>query len=399
MPRILIYLTIHTNPSDSKRYLIRGHFIPLVWGIDSSQETRMETRDLNELDRHPVNEEIYRDEELPSDFVDSIEEHGVREPVVITGNDTIISGHRRVEAARRVGKNQIKVRVEPFNSDLEEREAVVHYNKQRSKTFSQKMREALELEKIERKRAKERQGTRTDLADEDSNVSQKFARSEIEEPGSTRERVASHIDVSGETYRKAKAVWVAAQDGISRLEREVKKIDNGDQSIHGAYKELQRWEKLEELENAVDWDTITKAGVFPKIEKRKNTFEDSQNQITEKDSWIESLRLLKDRYESEFTSPKQGDTYTFMYLLEAKGSVDLSNETPGGTSITDRKPGAEELESDYWGGENIPELDLQEMAIKYGVHEELIKYWLREEGVFLKKQEFSEPARNRIERV
>jgi len=122
-------------------------------------------------------------------------------------------------------------------------------------------------------------------------------------------------------------------------------------------------------------------------------------QISEKDSWIESLRLLKDHYESEFTSPKQGDTYTFMYLLEANGSIDLSNETPGGTSITDRKPGAEELESDYWGDKNKPELDLQEMAIKYGVHEELIKYWLREEGVFLKKQEFSEPARNRIERV
>lgn len=359
----------------------------------------METRDPRELDRHPVNEDIYCDEDLPSDFVDSIEQHGVREPAVITEGNTIISGHRRVEAARQVVKNQIDVRVESFDSDLEEREAVVHYNKQRSKTFSQKMREALELEEIERKRAKERQGTRTDLADEDSNVSQKFARSEIEGTGSTREKVANHIDVSGETYRQAKAVWEAAQDGVSRFEREVKKIDNGDQSIYGAYNELQRWKELEELENAVDWDTIRKAGVFPEIEKRETTFEDSRNQMSENNSWIEALRFIKDHHESEFTSPKQGDTYTFMYLLETRGSADLSNETPEGTSITDRKPGAEELESDYWGDENKPELDLQEMAIKYGVHEELIKYWLREEGVFLKMQEFSEPERNRIERV
>lgn len=359
----------------------------------------METRDPHELNRHTINEEIYRNEDLPSDFVDSIEDHGVREPVVITADDTIISGHRRVEAARRVGKNQIKVRVESFGSDLEEREAVVHYNKQRSKTFSQKMREALELEKIERKRAKERQGTRTDLVDEDPNVSQKFARSEIEGTGSTREKVADHIKVSGETYRKAKAVWEAAEEGVSRFEREVKKIDNGTQSIHRAYKEYQRWKELQELKDAVDWDTIRKAGVFPEIEERETTFEDSQNQIGEENSWIESLRLLKDHHELEFTSPKQGDTYTFMYLLEARGSIDLSHETSEARSITDRKPDTEELESDYWGSENKPELDLQEMAIKYGVHEELIKYWLREEGVFLKKQEFSKPERNRIERV
>lgn len=359
----------------------------------------METRDPHELDRHEVHQEIYGDEDLPSNFLDSIEEHGVREPVVIARDDTIISGHRRVEAAIRVGEDQIPVRVEAFESDLEKREAIVHYNKQRSKTFSQKMREALKLEEIEKTRAKKRQGTRTDLADEDLDISQKFARSEIENTGSTREKVANHIDVSGETYRQAKAVWGVAQEGVTRFEREVEKIDNGDQSIHGAYKEYDRWEDLQELENAVDWDTIEKAGVFDDIENRETLFKDSQGQISEKNAWVDSLRFLKSQYESEYSSPDQGDTYTFMYLLEAEGFADLTEESSEGTSISERKPSAEELESDYWTDGNKTELDLQEMAIKYGVHEELIKYWLREESVFLKKKEFSEPVRNRIERV
>jgi len=52
-----------------------------------------------ELKPHPKNKEVYGDTEearqLDDTFVESVSEKGVLEPVVITTDKTLISGHRR----------------------------------------------------------------------------------------------------------------------------------------------------------------------------------------------------------------------------------------------------------------------------------------------------------------
>lgn len=213
-------------------------------GGDSGVEYRAPT----DLEPHPLNDEVYGDrDDLDEALVESIDEHGILEPIVAdpqpgAGSSetvpTILSGHRRVEAAKRVGLDVVPVRLVRLDTDLERRERLLVHNQTREKTFSQKLREGEELERIERERAKRRQGTRTDIV-ENSPAGSDDGPADETEFGKTRERVAEKIGIgSGRTYANAKTVWEAAQAGDTVAKHEIEKLDRGEQSVHGAYKKV-----------------------------------------------------------------------------------------------------------------------------------------------------------------
>lgn len=352
----------------------QGLILPLRDGENMS-ESQHDYRDIEELTRHPLNQEVYGDLTLEPDFIDSIEQHGILEPILIKPDGTIISGHRRYTAALEVGLDEIPVREVSYDSDLAEREAVIHHNKQRTKTFSQKMREAMELEKIERERAKERQGERTD-------IKQTFASSEF---GQTRDKVASELDMSGETYRKAKRLWEAAkEDGIERIQKEVEKIESGAQSINGAYETLQRWEQLQELDGAVEWQDVRNVGP-DEIGNRQSTLTDSKPNLSKDNEWTESLSQLIDEHESRWGESDQGDAFVFSYLLEDAGFAEFSGEDNDPESFKQRKPDHDTLFDLYWEGER----GLSELAVRFGVDTALIKHWMFEMEIPLRKRELS----------
>lgn len=345
-------------------------------------QSHHEYRDPEELSRHPLNQDVYGDLTLEPDFIDSIEQHGILEPILIKSDGTIISGHRRYTAASEVGLDEVPVREVSFDSDLAEREAVIHHNKQRTKTFSQKMREAMELEKIERERAKERQGERTD-------IKQTFASSEF---GQTRDKVASELDMSGETYRKAKRVWEAAkEDGIERMENEVEKIENGAQSIDGAYKTLKRWEDLQELDGAVEWRDVRNVGP-DEIGDRRSTFSDSKSGLSENDEWTDSLSQLIDEHESRWEESGQGNAFVFSYLLEDAGFAEFSGEDIDPESFEERKPDHDSLFELYWEDER----ELSELAVRFGADTALVKHWMFEMEIPLRARELTEAQRDKL---
>lgn len=191
----------------------------------------IESRAPEELNSHSLNDEVYGDrDDFNEAFLDSIREQGVLEPIVVDSEDTIISGHRRVAAAREIGLDRVPVRVKEFDSELAKREALIHHNRHRDKTFSQKMREAEVLEEVKRERARERQGTRTDTS---SSTEQEV------DGGLVRDEVAEAVDFgSGSTYHRAQVVWEAAQSGDTIAQHEVNRLDRGEQSVHGAYQQV-----------------------------------------------------------------------------------------------------------------------------------------------------------------
>ncbi len=352
----------------------RGLILPLR-DEENMSESQHEYRDLEELNRHPLNQDVYGDLTLEPDFIDSIEQHGILEPILIKPDGTIISGHRRYAAALEVGLDEVPVREVSYDSELEEREAVIHHNKQRTKTFSQKMREAMELEEIERERAKERQGERTD-------IKQTFASSEF---GQTRDKVASELDMSGETYRKAKRVWEAAkEEGIERIQKEVEKIESGAQSISGAYETLRRWEHLQGLEDAVEWKDVRNVG-SDEIGKRRSTFTDSKSNLSKSSEWTESLSRLRDEHEDRWDEPDQGDVFVFSYMLEDAGFADFSGDTDP-DSFEERKPDHDTLFDLYWEEER----GLSELAVRFGADTALIKHWMFEMEIPLRKRELTQ---------
>ncbi len=75
----------------------------------------------------------------------SIKTHGIQEPLIITRDHWIISGHRRFRAAKIVGLKEVPCIVQNFNKDDDGKKKFMQLlpecNRQRAKTFDEKLRE------------------------------------------------------------------------------------------------------------------------------------------------------------------------------------------------------------------------------------------------------------------
>ena len=98
---------------------------------------------LSELREHQDNNQIYSLTDL-EELKDSISTHGQLEPLVITKDKVIISGHRRFNAMKELGFIECDARVEEFESEIV---ALIQFNKQRQKTPVDYINESKFLEK------------------------------------------------------------------------------------------------------------------------------------------------------------------------------------------------------------------------------------------------------------
>ena len=78
----------------------------------------------------------------------SIREHGIKEPLVITGDKYLLSGHRRLSAAKALGMEEVPVRMleDVWFYEMDEKARVKTlrlYNQQRDKSPGEKLREKM----------------------------------------------------------------------------------------------------------------------------------------------------------------------------------------------------------------------------------------------------------------
>src|SRR6185295_15594228 len=92
-----------------------------------------ESRNPFKLKNHPLNSEIYGDT-ADDEFVKSCE-RGIEVPLLILGDDRIVSGHRRMQAARKLKMAEVPVIVRRDLVDpLDIEWAFIISNKTRPKT-------------------------------------------------------------------------------------------------------------------------------------------------------------------------------------------------------------------------------------------------------------------------
>jgi ParB family chromosome partitioning protein len=205
-------------------------------------------RRTTDLKPHPMNRKLYGEEVLPPEFVASIRENGILVPLAVKDDGTIVSGHRRWQAALALKMEYVPVQVVRYADDLDEREAIIEFNRQREKTFSQKMAEAEELEAVERERARRRQATSTGGAR--PQLKEKFPEAE---KGQTRDKVAAAVGLgSGRTYETAKKVWEAAKKGDETAKKLVEELDSGKTTVHAAYKAVVKENEKQERKQAAE---------------------------------------------------------------------------------------------------------------------------------------------------
>ena len=118
---------------------------------------------VSQLKHHPKNKEIYSLSSI-EDLMESISELGLLQPLVIDQFNQVISGNRRLESIKRLGWENVEVDQRTV-SENEDEILLVHFNKQRIKTFREILNEYLVL----KKHHKVGQGKRTDLTSVRSN--------------------------------------------------------------------------------------------------------------------------------------------------------------------------------------------------------------------------------------
>ena len=175
-------------------------------------------------------------------LMESVRASGVLVPLVVAkvGDPyEILSGHRRHACALALGLDEVPCQVVRMASAEDRRRAVIDYNRQRRKTYSQSMREADALEAILAAEARRRQWANLAQSDDAEGRNPDARR------GRTDSAVASALGLGGkDLYRQARGVWKAAEAGDVRAKAGVSALDAGTKTVHAAYKDLRRRDKF-----------------------------------------------------------------------------------------------------------------------------------------------------------
>ena len=202
------------------------------------------------------------------DLLPSIRESGILVALVVAPGPTsgkweVISGHRRLACALALKLAQVPCEVQSLPPGPPRNRAVLEYNRQRRKSFSQMMREADALDELWTAEAKERRFANlryaqpkpvdaaydadrrnSDDRDDFNELSIRVTESNPE-PGMVRGRtdtaIGRRIGIGGkDVYRQARAIWRQAQSGDARAQSSIAQLDAGTKTIYCAYKDLRR---------------------------------------------------------------------------------------------------------------------------------------------------------------
>jgi ParB-like chromosome segregation protein Spo0J len=147
-------------------------------------------------------------------LMDSIEDIGLLHPPTITEDSRLVAGQRRIEACRRLGWDNVPVRIA---KNLDEAARLLRAerdeNTERKDMLpSEKASLGEALHALHAAEAKERQGTRTDLGRQLRDAED----TKLGEPGSnankTRTKVGDAIGMGGSTYGDLRQVYKLATD-------------------------------------------------------------------------------------------------------------------------------------------------------------------------------------------
>ena len=91
-----------------------------------------------------IYEQFSPENEDDAALIESIREHGIKEPLVISADGFLLSGHRRLEVARYLCLSEVPVRRENIEflvlEDAERLKILKRFNQQRSKSFEERVR-------------------------------------------------------------------------------------------------------------------------------------------------------------------------------------------------------------------------------------------------------------------
>ena len=166
---------------------------------------------ISELKPHPLNEEIYGENESIDELVATMRKSGIVTIMTITDDNVIIAGHRRWKSCKQLVAEgdkrfcEVNCEVKEFDNEWEKLEYLVIDNNSRDKTMEQKAREAQLLIKVEKEKAEKRRLSNLKQNNISSTEVPEMAQ---REKGKTRDIVAKKLKMKSghEVERAVKSV-------------------------------------------------------------------------------------------------------------------------------------------------------------------------------------------------
>ena len=175
-------------------------------------------------------------------LAESIGDVGLLHPVVVTPEGRLIAGQRRLEACRLLGWTEVPVTVVDLYQAArgEAHENFVRKDLLPSEIVALKRA----IEPLERREARERQGSRADLCHPAT-----VAECQRAYPGDARDNIARYLGVGRTTIERAEAVVDAAEDEPEEYGHLVEQMDRSGK-VAGAYRRLEVLRQAKELDAA-----------------------------------------------------------------------------------------------------------------------------------------------------
>lgn len=192
---------------------------------------------LVDIDKIVVQDRIRKDFGDIEELAQDIKENGLINPPVINRDNVLIAGERRLRACKSLGWDKIEVNQmdtrdaeHELNIEISENEVRKEFSKAERADYMRR------LMRIESAKAKERQGSRTDL---NPDIPQNSAGSNTE----TRNIVSSHFGISRDTMKREMDI---VDNKSLFTEEEFRDWDEGKLSTNKAYQMVKA--RLKELE-------------------------------------------------------------------------------------------------------------------------------------------------------
>lgn len=217
------------------------------------------------LTPHELPLRLYQDSADSLDaLAESLNRHGQLTPILVEPADSgfaVLSGTRRLAAARKLDWKALNACVRRPTDEAQRELWVIESNHARTKTFSQRMREADALQVLYAEEARQRSlanlkhcpAPRLFVPDEaecrnsdtQATVADQSTLNRKGRPNRTDTLIARLVGLGGkDQFRQARSVWKAASEGNPRAQAVLSELDAGTKSIHAAFKDLRRQNHL-----------------------------------------------------------------------------------------------------------------------------------------------------------
>lgn len=274
---------------------------------------------VDSLSPHPRNNDFFDDITGGKwdEFLESVKASGIIEPLVITQNKVVVSGHQRLRACKELGIKNVYCIVRSYKSEDEVLRDLIETNiQQRGTISSSKKKQALIIQTLERI-----YGIQTTGRPKNSVNLTEFPDKELTNPPPprTKAQLAEALGLSLEQYATAKAVLPLIPD-LQDM------IDEGNLPATLARHLLARLSEQEQLELVKSLDT-TKRYTAAMVQRKVTELQSADAGMEKK---IEALERERDQYR------------TNIGLLEEKlRSLEAQDDTAGNEELKEKLKSAQ----------------------------------------------------------